>query len=64
MPDGCSATLEHMHNDRQMKAHFTNMMPISFDPAYNRVHTDFDKDLDSLQNLLPEKCTAGYKPDA
>ena len=60
--DGCSATLEHMYNDRQMKAHFSNIVPICYDPKYNRVNEGFDMDLEAIQNVIPDKTTLGYIP--
>ena len=53
-PDNCSATLEHLHNGNQMRAHFTNLTIINFNPAYNRLHQNFDEDLQDLQKLLTD----------
>ena len=61
-PDGCSAILEHMYNDRQMKAHFSNITPICYDPKYNRLNEGFDIDLEEIQKILPEKDSLGYIP--
>ena len=64
-PDGSSAQVEHAHNGNQMKAHFSNMVPIGFNPKYNRVHAEFDED---LSHMLSSKQSAkliraNYKPD-
>jgi len=45
LPDGSSALIEHMHTGHVMKAHFSNMQVINYHPAGNRVHANFDNDL-------------------
>ena len=45
LPDGSSAMIQHMHSGHIMKAHFSNLKLISYHPAGNRVHTNFDNDL-------------------
>ena len=51
LPDGSSAMIQHMHSAHIMKAHFCNLKLISYHPAGNRVHTNFDNDLqEALEN--------------
>ena len=45
LPDGSSAMIQHMHSGHIMKAHFSNLRTISYHPAGNRVHANFDNDL-------------------
>ena len=45
LPDGSSAIIEHMHTGHVMKAHFSNLKVINYHPAGNRVHANFDNDL-------------------
>jgi len=59
LPDGSSAIIEHMHTGHVMKAHFSNLKVINYHPAGNRVHANFDKD---LQEAL-EKDTQVYTDD-
>ena len=51
-----------MYNDRQMKAHFSNITPICYDPKYNRLNEGFDIDLEEIQKILPDKDTLGFIP--
>ncbi len=40
-----------MHTGHIMKAHYSNLKLISYHPAGNRVHTNFDNDLqETLEN--------------
>jgi hypothetical protein len=55
--EGCSATFECVQTEKQMKAHFKNIMPISLDTAYNRVHENFDDDTGKILSLFPDKTT-------
>ena len=51
LPDGSSAIIQHMHTGHVMKAHYSNLKLISYHPAGNRVHTNFDNDLqETLEN--------------
>ena len=51
LPDGSSAMIQHMHSAHIMKAHFSNLRLISYHPAGNRVHANFDNDLQAaLEN--------------
>jgi len=59
--DGVSAKIAHMDTGYQMRAHFTNLMPINFDPAANRAQTDFDQQLDNLSPILRDKYTLQSK---
>ena len=43
--DRTSATLEHMDTGFQLRAHFTNMTPINFHPSSNRLPTNFDDNI-------------------
>ena len=45
LPDGSSAIIEHLHTGHIMKAHFSNLKVINYHPAGNRVHANFDNDL-------------------
>jgi hypothetical protein len=56
--DQVSATIEHLHTGVQMKAHFTNMSIVNFHPTANRVHSDFDSDLQDMVDLLGNKSTS------
>ena len=52
-PDGCSATIEHLHTGNLMNAHFSNMQVISFHAGVgNRVDANFD---DRLVDMLSKK---------
>ncbi len=59
--DGC--TLEHMHTEKQIKAHFTNTVPINFDPVYNRVNANFDEDMETMQSLFQDKDARSKLPE-
>ena len=37
--------IQHMHSGHIMKTHFSNLKIISYHPAGNQVHTNFDNDL-------------------
>ena len=54
LPDGSSAIIEHMHSGHVMKAHFSNLKVISYHPAGNRVHANFDNDLQASLDKDPE----------
>jgi hypothetical protein len=56
--DQVSATIEHLHTGVQMKAHFTNMSIVNFHPTANRVHSDFDSDIQDMVDLLGNKSTS------
>ena len=54
-PDGCSATIEHLHTGHLMNAHFTHLQVISFHAGVgNRVDANFD---DRLLDMLSKKST-------
>ena len=54
-PDGCSATIEHLHTGHIMNAHFTHLHVISFHAGVgNRVDANFD---DRLLDMLSKKST-------
>jgi len=55
--DEVSATIVHVHTNQQMKAHFTNLSIIGFRPKSNRVHTEFDNDLEDIIAQIGEKST-------
>jgi hypothetical protein len=70
LPDGSSAIIQHMHTGHIMKAHYSNLRLISYHPAGNRVHTNFDNDLqeglekdteiendDNLSQMLSQRST-------
>jgi hypothetical protein len=52
--DKCSATIEHQHTGAQLKAHFTNITPVSMLPSSDRMYSDFDKDVDGIINKVNE----------
>ena len=59
--DGKSAILEHLHTNVQMRGHFTNMSVLNFHPKANRVHTNFDNDIQHMIDLLGDKSTIHTK---
>ena len=59
--DKVSARIEHLDTGYQMRAHFTNMIPINFHPAANRVQTNFDEQINNVSPLLREKYTLKSK---
>ena len=50
--DGSSATIEHMHTNQQVRAHFSNISLLNYLPQYHRVSEKYDKE---LLKFLPEK---------
>jgi hypothetical protein len=59
--DNVSATIEHLHTKKQMKAHFTNMSIVNFHPKSNRVHSEFDNELLDMIDLIDHKSTVYSK---
>jgi hypothetical protein len=59
--DGVSARIENLDTGNQMRAHFTNMMPINFHPSANRAQTNFDDNLADISPLLRERYTLKSK---
>jgi hypothetical protein len=53
--DGVSARIENLDTGRQMRAHFTNMMPINLYPSANRAQTNFDNQLADISPMLQKK---------
>jgi len=50
--DKCSCIIEDMRNNSQSKEHFTNLIPINFHPDYNRLHCNFDEEINEMiENL-------------
>ncbi|MGL6003482.1 reverse transcriptase domain-containing protein [Aeromonas sobria] len=52
--DKCSALLEHLHHGNIIKAHFTNMQILNFDPEINKARDNFDE---NFLKMLEEKYT-------
>jgi hypothetical protein len=59
--DGVSARLENLDTGDQMRAHFTNMMPINFHPSANRAQTNFDDNLADISPMLRDRYTIKSK---
>jgi hypothetical protein len=59
--DGVSARIENLDTGRQMRAHFTNMMPINFHPSANRAQTNFDDNLNDISPMLRDRYTLKSK---
>jgi hypothetical protein len=59
--DNVSATIEHLHTKKQIKAHFTNMSIVNFHPKSNRVHSEFDNELLDMIDLIDHKSTVYSK---
>jgi hypothetical protein len=59
--DGISARIENLDTGRQMRAHFTNMMPINFHPLANRAKTNFDDNLADISPMLRDRYTIKSK---
>jgi hypothetical protein len=49
-----SATIQHLHTGNEIKAHFTNIQLLQYDPATARLPSNFD---DIVEQFLPEKYT-------
>jgi hypothetical protein len=50
--DGSSALLENMHSSKQVRAHFSNISPLSYLPQFHRYPHRYDE---ALLKLMPEK---------
>jgi hypothetical protein len=59
--DGVSARIKNLDTGRQMRAHFTNMMPINFHPSANRAQTNFDDHLADISPMLRDRYTIKSK---
>ena len=59
--DKTTALLEHMHNGSIIKAHFTNMQKLYFNPKINKFKDDFDKDL--FENVSKKYTLENYRKD-
>ncbi len=59
--DGVSARIENLDAGRQMRAHFTNMMPINFHPSANRAQTNFYDNLADISPMLRDWYTIKSK---
>jgi hypothetical protein len=59
--DSVSARIKNLDTGRQMRAHFTNMMPINFHPSANMAQTNFDNQLADISPMLPDRFTIKSK---
>ena len=53
--NGCSCIIENLDTGSQSKEHFTNLIHINYHPNYNRVHTNFDEEIQTMVNNLHNK---------
>ena len=51
----CSCTIENLETGSQSKEHFTNLIHINYHPSYNRVHTNFDSEIQKMVENLHNK---------
>ena len=59
--DKTTALLEHLHNGSIIKAHFTNMQKLYFNPKTNKLKDNFDKEF--LDGISEKYTLKNYKKD-
>ena len=52
MKDKCSCIIESLATGNQSKEHFTNLIPINYHPDHNRVHSNFDDEIEAMVDNL------------